>query len=169
VYFQIFKQKNTFIMAPSATNTNGSSTTSGKLQFDTFQNVINGKLVGSAKSRNGINPATKKALPEVPIATEKDVEDAVAAAREAFKSWSKTSVAERKKALNDFSAEFASYKEQFAKLLTQEQGKPVSSDNLRFYTRTPTYLQLGGIHDIRMFTPTNYKTNPLFFSIFRHT
>jgi acyl-CoA reductase-like NAD-dependent aldehyde dehydrogenase len=113
-------------MAPSATS-NGSSG-GGRLQFDTFHNVINGKLVSSEKTRHGINPATKKPNPEVPIATSQDVDDAVKAAREAFKTWSQTSVEERKKALNDYAAEFISYKDEFAKLLTREQGKPVCDD-----------------------------------------
>lgn len=110
-------------MAPSATSTNNGG--SGRVQFDTFSNVIDGKLVNSSKTRHGINPATKKANPEVPIATSQDVDDTVAAARKAFKSWAKTTVEERKKALNDYANEFLSYKEEFSKLLTMEQGKPV--------------------------------------------
>lgn len=131
-------------MAPSATS-NGSSG-GAKLQFDTFQNVINGKLVGSSKTRHGINPATKKANSEVPIATSQDVDDAVAAAREAFKSWSKTTVEQRKKALNDYAAEFISYKDEFAKLLTREQGKPVcdylDSEGTRRFLTVHSFLWL---------------------------
>lgn len=113
-------------MAPSATSTNGSSGT-GRLQFDTFHNVVNGKLVDTATTRNGINPATKKANAPVPVATSQDVDDAVTAAKAAFKSWSKTTIPQRKKALNDFAAALLEHKSEFAKLLTKEQGKPVSS------------------------------------------
>jgi len=112
-------------MAPSATNTNGHSS-GDRLQFDTFQNVINGKLVDTEKTRYGINPATKKPNPPVPVATQKDVDDAVAAAKTAFKSWSKTSIAERKKALNAYAEGVLEYKEEFAKLLTKEQGKSLA-------------------------------------------
>jgi len=112
-------------MAPSATNENGHST-GDRLNFETFLNIINGKLVDTKETRYGVNPATKKPNPPVPVATEKDVDDAVAAAKTAFKTWSKTSMAERKKALEAFAEGLLSYKEEFAKLLTKEQGKPLA-------------------------------------------
>jgi acyl-CoA reductase-like NAD-dependent aldehyde dehydrogenase len=116
-------------MAPSATSTGGGGT--AKLQFDTFQNVINGKTVNSSKTRHGINPATKKPNPEVPVATSQDLDEAVAAATKAFQSWSRTPVEERKKALNSYADAFISYKDEFTKLLTQEQGKPVGLGSRR--------------------------------------
>lgn len=108
-------------MAPAPDTTNGTN-----LDFTTFSNVINGKLVGASKTRHAINPATKKASWEVPIASPQDVDEAVAAARTAFKTWSKTSVEERKAALNGLAAELEKYTAEFAKLLVIEQGKPVS-------------------------------------------
>jgi acyl-CoA reductase-like NAD-dependent aldehyde dehydrogenase len=112
-------------MAPSATNgTNGSNGTS-KLQFDTFKNVINGKLVGSSQTRHGINPATKKPNAEVPVATQKDVDDAIAAAKVAFKTWSRTSVEERREKILAYAEALKEHTNEFAKLLTTEQGKPL--------------------------------------------
>jgi acyl-CoA reductase-like NAD-dependent aldehyde dehydrogenase len=114
-------------MAPSATSTtNGSE---GKLDFTTFKNTINGKLVGGGdgQTRHGINPATKKPNPEIPVATKEDLDAAVAAAATAFKSWSRTPQEERVKAVNDYAAALAEYESEFAKLLTIEQGKPVSN------------------------------------------
>lgn len=113
-------------MAPSATGPqNGHD---GKLDFTTFKNTINGKLVdgGAGETRHGINPATKKALPAVPVATKQDVDDAVKAARTAFKSWGRTSLEERKKAINAYADALAELEGEFAQLLTAEQGKPVS-------------------------------------------
>src|SRR6201999_4268076 len=63
-----------------------------------FYNSINGKLTSTEKTRHGINPATGKANPEVPVSTPKDVDDAVAAAKEAFKSWSQTPWEKRQEA-----------------------------------------------------------------------
>jgi len=97
-----------------------------KLEFETFSNVINGKLVPGTTTRHGINPATKKPNPEVPVATEKDLDDAVAAAKTAFKTWSRTTVQERREKLLAYAEAFKGYSEDFAKLLTAEQGKPVS-------------------------------------------
>jgi len=111
-------------MAPSATSTADGS---DRMSFTTFHNVINGKLVdgGAGKTRHGINPATKKPNPEVPVATPEDLDAAVEAAAEAFKTWSRTTVEERTKAVIAYAAALAEYESEFAKLLTQEQGKPV--------------------------------------------
>ena len=112
-------------MAPSATSTNGTANGSKKLDFTTFHNTINGQPSTTTATRHGINPATKKPLPEVPIATPQDVDAAVAAAREAFKEWSQTSVEERAEKLTAFGKALEGYQEEFAGLLTKEQGKPV--------------------------------------------
>jgi len=114
-------------MAPSATTPPPTNGASSKLSFDTFHNVINGKLVSTSKTRHGINPATKSPGPEVPIATPQDVDEAVAAARTAFKTWSRTSIEDRKKSMQGLADGMASHREDFAKLLTREQGKPVRS------------------------------------------
>ncbi len=112
-------------MAPSATSTINYAKESGRLDFTSFSNVINGKLVTTEKTRHGINPSTKKPLAEVPIATEKDLDEAVNAAKIAFKFWSKTPLSKRRAALEGFAAALESYKDEFAKLLTSEQGKPL--------------------------------------------
>jgi acyl-CoA reductase-like NAD-dependent aldehyde dehydrogenase len=93
--------------------------------FNGFYNTINGKSTSTEKTRHGINPATGKPNPEVPVSTQKDVDDAVAAAKEAFKSWSKVPWEERKKAILAFADALEAHTEDFAKLLTQEQGKPL--------------------------------------------
>lgn len=111
-------------MAPSATSTNGTSGSS-KLQFDTFANIINGKLSSTSQTRHGINPATKKPNWEVPVSTEKDLDDAVAAAKTAFKTWSRTTVEERREKLLAYADAVKEYQNEFAKLLTTEQGKPL--------------------------------------------
>lgn len=117
-------------MAPSATSTNGHSKGTTKVDFKgNFSNTINGKLVPASDgaTRHGINPATKKPNPEVPVATKKDLDDAVAAGRAAFKKWQKTTVQERKDAILKYADAVKSHQEEFAQLLTMEQGKPVSS------------------------------------------
>lgn len=93
--------------------------------FEGFYNTINGKNSSTEKTRHGINPATAKPNPEVPVSTPKDVDDAVAAAKEAFKTWSKTPYEKRKEAVLAFADGLEKYEQDFGKLLTQEQGKPV--------------------------------------------
>jgi len=108
---------------PSATN--GSNGSTAKVTFDAFHNVINGKLVSTSQTRHGINPATKKPLPEVPVATQQDVDTAVKAAKEAFVGWSRTSIEDRRAALLKFADAFKAQADDFGKMLTTEQGKPV--------------------------------------------
>jgi acyl-CoA reductase-like NAD-dependent aldehyde dehydrogenase len=91
-----------------------------------FYNTINGKSTSTERTRHGINPATGKANPEVPVSTQKDVDDAVAAAKEAFKSWSQTPWEKRRDAILAFADGLEKYEQDFGKMLTQEQGKPVS-------------------------------------------
>jgi acyl-CoA reductase-like NAD-dependent aldehyde dehydrogenase len=105
-------------------NTNG-ATSGTSLDFTTFKNVINGKLVDTKTHRQGIKPASSEPHVDVPVATEADLDDAVNAAREAFKSWSQTSYEERKAKLLAYADALEAEKEGFVKLLTTEQGKPV--------------------------------------------
>jgi len=93
--------------------------------FGEYYNTIDGKLSSTQQTRHGINPSTGKPNPEVPVATQEDVDTAVAAAKKAFKTWSKTPYAERQKALNNFADAIEKHADDFAKMLTQEQGKPV--------------------------------------------
>ncbi|EFR03944.1 aldehyde dehydrogenase [Nannizzia gypsea CBS 118893] len=95
-----------------------------KLDFTTFRNVINGKLTSTAETRHGINPATGEPNAEVPVSTAEDVDAAVAAAQEAFKSWSKTSHEERAKAVVGFADALQAHSQQFLDLIVREQGKP---------------------------------------------
>jgi hypothetical protein len=97
------------------------------LEFkDKFYNSIDGQLKTTKTTQRGINPGTEKPNPEVPVATIQDVDDAVGAARSAFKTWSKQSYAERRDTIHRFADAVESYQEGFAGLLNQEQGKPVS-------------------------------------------
>jgi acyl-CoA reductase-like NAD-dependent aldehyde dehydrogenase len=93
--------------------------------FEGFYNTINGKLTTTEKTRHGINPATGKPNAEVPVATPQDVDAAVDAAKEAFKTWSKEPWEKRRDAVLAFADALEKYENDFGKLLTQEQGKPV--------------------------------------------
>lgn len=96
------------------------------MQFETFQNVINGQLCGGPSTRNGINPLTKLPNPAVPVSNKDDVEASVSAANAAFKIWSNTAIEDRRRSIEAFSEALLDHSNEFAKLLTLEQGKPVS-------------------------------------------
>ncbi|KAL4933836.1 aldehyde dehydrogenase family protein [Aspergillus undulatus] len=107
--------------------------------FSNFQNTINGKQSPTAEQRHGINPATGEPNPDVPVSTQEDVNNAVAAAQQAFTTWSDVHFEERKKAVLAFGEEVEKYAADFAKLLVQEQGKP-----LNFATLEVT-MSIGGL------------------------
>jgi acyl-CoA reductase-like NAD-dependent aldehyde dehydrogenase len=114
-------------MANTNEGTNGTNAVhqAQALDFTTFKNVINGKLVDTKAHRQGIKPATSEPHFDVPVATEADLDDAVNAAREAFKAWSQTSYEERKAKLLAYADALEAEKKGFVNLLTTEQGKPV--------------------------------------------
>ncbi|MCJ1368759.1 hypothetical protein MMC16_007905 [Acarospora aff. strigata] len=112
-----------------ANGTNGVNSNTDKLDFTIFYNVINGKLTRTSKTRHNINPATTEPNAEVPVSTLEDVDNAVSAARVAFKSWFKVPVEKRREAIIAFADAVAGCKEDLARLLTMEQGKPLAQSD----------------------------------------
>ncbi|KAJ5499431.1 Aldehyde dehydrogenase N-terminal [Penicillium expansum] len=99
------------------------------LDFSTFHNVINNQLTTTSETRQGINPANTQPNPPVPVSSQDDLDKAVKAAQDAFKSWAKTSFEERRKALHAWADAIDANADGFAKTLTMEQGKPLSQSS----------------------------------------
>ncbi|KAI2632314.1 aldehyde dehydrogenase [Hypoxylon sp. NC1633] len=78
--------------------TNGTNGHSASFQFF---NVIDGKPRPSKEHHQVLDPRTEEPLWDAPIATSEDLDDAVEAANRAFKTWKKTTVAERQQAVHD--------------------------------------------------------------------
>lgn len=95
------------------------------LDFGKFYNIIDGKQRGSDQIHRGINPSTGQELWEVPIASEKDLDDAVAAAKKAFPAWRDTPFEQRKELLGKLTELYQQHIDEFTSLLCQESGKPV--------------------------------------------
>jgi malonate-semialdehyde dehydrogenase (acetylating) / methylmalonate-semialdehyde dehydrogenase len=91
----------------------------------TLKNYIGGEWVESVSSQTlpVPNPATEEILAYVPISTKEDVDRAVKAAKEAFKTWSKTPVPKRARILFKFQQLLVEHWDELAKLITQENGK----------------------------------------------
>ena len=66
------------------------------LDFKTFYNIIDGQQRGSDSIHNGINPTSGEKLWDVPVGSEQDLNDAVAAAKKAFPAWRDTPIEKRK-------------------------------------------------------------------------
>ncbi|TNE58924.1 MAG: aldehyde dehydrogenase family protein [Alphaproteobacteria bacterium] len=94
--------------------------------MDNYKMLIGGEWVEGAGKIEVINPATEKAFATVEKGTKENVDAAVAAAKAAFPAWSQTPIEERQAKLAELSAAVAKNAEKLARLLTQEQGKPLA-------------------------------------------
>ncbi|KAI0020248.1 aldehyde dehydrogenase [Xylariomycetidae sp. FL0641] len=104
------------------------------LSFDTFSNVIDGKLSSTAETRCSVNPSTLTNNPPVPVSTYDDVNEAVRAARKAAGSWAQLPWADRRDAIEQFATGLEEHLDGFARLLTTEQGKPFPRAQLEVRT-----------------------------------
>lgn len=121
---------------------------SAQPQFDQAEDsdyrlLIDGELVAGASSMDVINPATGKSFTRCPRADVNQLNSAIAAAKAAFPAWSRKSWDERRQYLVKLADALAAQIDDFAKVLTLEQGKPL--DQAKY--------ELGGaIAMIRAFT-----------------
>ncbi len=90
-----------------------------------YQLLINGKMTPGASEFDVVNPATGEAFAKCPKADVDQLEQAVKAAKTAFKSWSKTSIDERAALVDKLADALHARADEFARLLTSEQGKPL--------------------------------------------
>ena len=90
--------------------------------------LINGQRVQSRSEqwRDIVNPATQKVLARVPLATPDEVDAAVAAGREAFKSWRKTPIGARARIFLKYQQLIRENMKELAAILTAEQGKTLA-------------------------------------------
>ncbi|KAM4057564.1 aldehyde dehydrogenase family protein [Hirsutella rhossiliensis] len=92
-----------------------------------FHNTIGGKPRGAKTGRHGTNPLNQQPLWDVPVATEGDVDDCVAAARKAFPAWSRRPYEERTELLDRFADLYLSHAAEFSRLLADECGRTVEN------------------------------------------
>jgi len=94
----------------------------------TIEHWIAGKPTAGRSDRTAAvyNPATGQQQSEVLLAAAEDVEDAIAAARDAFPEWSETSISKRAKILFAFRELVNRHANELAELITDEHGKVLS-------------------------------------------
>jgi acyl-CoA reductase-like NAD-dependent aldehyde dehydrogenase len=98
-----------------------------------FKLLIGGKLVDGAQTMDVVNPANEESIAKCPRASKAQLDDAVAAAKKAFPGWSATPIAERKKVLLAIADAIEKNAGDLARLLTQEQGKPLGDATAEIY------------------------------------
>lgn len=97
-----------------------------------YELIINGAQRKSAAYADVKNPSTGEVVGRMPLGTTQDLDDAVAAAAAAFKTWSVTPEAERKAACHAIAAKIEAHAEELARLITAEQGKQLNGLGSRF-------------------------------------
>jgi acyl-CoA reductase-like NAD-dependent aldehyde dehydrogenase len=90
-----------------------------------FRLLIDGKLVEGAGTLDVINPATERTLTAAPRADRAQLDQAVAAAKAAATAWSAMPLRRRAALLVKLAEALEARQDEFARLLTQEQGKPL--------------------------------------------
>ncbi len=95
--------------------------------MEKFKNYINGKWVEarSGDTFKNISPADHEdIIGEFPLSGQEDVNDAVAAAREAFKSWKNVPAPKRGEIIRRAGGIFVRRKKELGQIMTREMGKP---------------------------------------------
>ncbi|WP_298213555.1 aldehyde dehydrogenase family protein [Acidocella sp.] len=91
-----------------------------------YKLLIDGKLVDGASTMEVVNPATEQVLAICPRGSEQQMDQAVKAAKAAFPAWSRRKVEERRAMLMTLADRIEARQEELARLLTEEQGKPIA-------------------------------------------
>lgn len=105
-----------------------------------YKLLIGGKLVAGDLEMEVINPATEEVLATCPRGSERQLNEAINAAKDAFGFWSKTSLDERRAKIRELADALDDRHEEFARLLTQEQGKPLAEASAEI-TYTSAFLR----------------------------
>ncbi|WP_029050210.1 aldehyde dehydrogenase family protein [Cupriavidus sp. amp6] len=96
------------------------------LRGNPVRQLINGSLVDGAEKLEVINPATGEACAVAPVASLRQLDEAVDAARRAQKSWGSLPLTERRAALKGLATILREHVAELSALLTLEQGRPLA-------------------------------------------
>jgi acyl-CoA reductase-like NAD-dependent aldehyde dehydrogenase len=113
--------------------------------MEAFKLLIDGQLVAGAATMDVINPATGGVLVQCPRADAAQLEQAVQAAKRAFPAWSRTPVDQRRAAIMAIADDLEARTDEFARLLTSEQGKPLAQATGEVVGAMWTLRLLGGM------------------------
>ncbi len=95
--------------------------------YPTINNFIGGNFLASGNPRflNVISPVDGRELSKVPMSSKKELDAAVAAANQAFASWSKTPIKERVQVFYKYKFLLEKNLESLAQLVHEENGKTI--------------------------------------------
>ena len=119
----------------------------------TFQNVINGKLVDAASGETYevLDPTTGEAYGHAPMSGAEDVHQAYTAAAQAFEEWGDTTPSERQRALLRIADALEERADEFVRTESRDTGKPLGLtaseelppcvDQIRFFAGAARVLE----------------------------
>ncbi|MFC7447078.1 gamma-aminobutyraldehyde dehydrogenase [Rhodococcus daqingensis] len=123
------------------------------MAVDLLENFVNGRFVASTatESIEVINPVDETVVARAPISTKADIDAAVAAAREAFKSWGRTTPGIRQAALLALADAIEAHSDELVEAQCRNTGQPkaviaaeevkVGADQLRFFAGAARMLE----------------------------
>ncbi len=119
---------------------------------------IDGKRVrgASLEAIPILNPATEEPVGEVPAGSATEVDQAVQAAARAYPPWKRTPASERAHLLHQVASRLRHHHDELARLLTQEEGKPLTENDEELVWTEDTfdyYAELGRHERGRLIPP----------------
>jgi acyl-CoA reductase-like NAD-dependent aldehyde dehydrogenase len=120
--------------------------------MSSYKMLIDGKLVDGASTLDVVNPAEGKVFATCARADEAQLNQAVAAAKAAFPAWAATSADDREALINKLADAVEAEADTFARLLTQEQGKPLPEAQAEV---------MGAVFGLRAFAAMRTETKEL--------
>lgn len=112
-----------------------------------YKLLIGGRLVDGASTMEVINPATEEVLATCPRGSEAQLDEAVAAAKAAFPAWAAKPIEDRRALILKLADAIETEADAFARLLTQEQGKPLPEASAEI-AYTQAFLRQLATHDL---------------------
>ena len=114
--------------------------------------LINGQFVDSNTQEwiDLTDPATQEVIAKVPQTTNDEINEAVAAAKEAFKTWRKTPITTRARIFLTYQALIREHMDELAELLTSEQGKTIADARGDVFRGLEVVEHAAGIANLQM-------------------
>ena len=105
---------------------------------------------GGGGTADAVSPSTGETFATVAVADQADVDAAVAAAAAAFGEWAATSAFDRAAACERIVAGIGARREELARALTQDQGKPLVAEAYDEVDELAVYFTMAGEDAKRM-------------------
>lgn len=110
-----------------------------------FSLLIDGKAHAGSGSFDVVNPATGQVFARCPRADSELLDEAVAAAKRAYPAWSRTPAEQRAALVGKLADALEARSEEFARLLTREQGKPLPQAQYELMASVGTLRTFAGM------------------------